>query len=300
MVYTVTFNPAIDYIARVDELVLGETNRTVAETIHPGGKGINVSIVLKRLGTESQALGFIGGFTGAAIKDMVLQTGIATDFIECEGNTRINVKLKEKTETEINGKGVTVKSEEMARLYAKLEKLKDGDVLVLAGSIPHGMSADLYADIMKSLQGKNVKVAVDATGELLKRTLAYRPFLVKPNVQELGEIFGTRITSDDEIVAYAKKLAAAGAQNVIVSMGGKGALMVAENGEQYRFMPPKGKVVDSVGAGDSLVAGFIAGYLDTGSYEEAFRTGIAAGSATAFSEWLAEKELVIELKKQVK
>lgn len=299
MVYTVTFNPAIDYIARVENLVLGETNRTYAETIHPGGKGINVSIVLKRLGVESVALGFTGGFTGAAIEDMLEQTGIKTEFIRCDGNTRINVKLKERTETEINGKGVVVGAAEMSEFMTKLEELQDGDILVLAGSIPAGMSVDLYADIMRSLSGKDIRTVVDATGELLKRTLPFKPFLIKPNVQELGEIFGTKIQTEKDIIAYAVKLTELGARNVIVSMGGKGAIMVGEDGKIRKCLPPSGKVVDSVGAGDSLVAGFIAGHIESGDFDEAFRTGVATGSATAFSVWLAEKELVSELKKLI-
>lgn len=300
MIYTVTFNPAIDYIARVEKLTLGETNRTCGETIHPGGKGINVSVVLKRLGVETVALGFIGGFTGAAIADMLRDTGITTDFIACEGNTRINVKLKEQVETEINGKGVIVKEGEMKELYGKLSALDNGDWLVLAGSIPSGMSENLYADIMGTLSCKDVKVVVDATGELLRRTLIYKPFFIKPNIRELEELFGVEIDSDEKVLVYARKLIELGAQNVAVSMGGKGALLVTSGGETYRYASPKGKVIDTVGAGDSLVAGFIAGYVQTGSYSEAFRTGVATGSATAFSVWLAEKDLVEELKKKVK
>lgn len=298
MVYTITFNPAIDYIARVEKLVLGETNRTSAETIHPGGKGINVAIVLQRLGIDVVALGFTGGFTGEAIEEMVKKTGIKADFIHCEGNTRINVKLKGETETEINGIGVRIEEGELALLKEKLSLLKEGDWLVLAGSIPKGMPETIYADIMHDLKGVNV--VVDATGNLLRESLKERPFLIKPNVQELGEIFGVEITSEEEIVRYAKELIALGAKNVVISMAGKGALMITERGDVMRCQPPKGKVIDSVGAGDSLIAGFIAGYIQTGSYEEAFHTGIAAGSATAFSVWLAEKDLVINLKEQIK
>lgn len=299
MVYTVTFNPAIDYVARVEKLTLGETNRTKEESIHPGGKGINVSIVLNRLGVDSRALGFIGGFTGAAIEDMLENTGIATDFIHCEGNTRINIKLKEQSETEINGKGVVINISEMDALLVKLKQLKQRDILVLAGSIPAGMSADLYADIIKTLPNRDIKVIVDATGELLKRTLPLKPFLVKPNVQELSELFGMRISSREDIIAGAKKLISLGARNVIVSMGGEGALMITESGETLYCESPEGKVIDTVGAGDSLVAGFIAGYLQNGTYREALHTGVAAGSATAFSKWLAEKEQVVQLKKQI-
>lgn len=299
MVYTITFNPALDYIARVSELKLGETNRTIAETIHPGGKGINVSIVLTRLGVESVAIGFVGGFTGTAIREMVEKTGILTEFIPCEGTSRINVKLKAEQETEVNGIGVKIGEKEEKLLEEKLSALKEGDWLVLAGSIPKGMDNRIYANIMHSLKERGVRFVVDATGELLKNTLKEGPFLVKPNAAELGEIFEVPIHNEEETVFYAKKLQELGARNVVISMGGKGALLVSEEGEILRLKSPKGKVIDTVGAGDSLVAGFLAGYLQTGSLREAFITGVAAGSATAFSEWLAEKQLVLDLKNQI-
>ncbi len=298
MIYTITFNPAIDYIARTETLMLGKTNRTTEEYIHPGGKGINVSIVLKRLGVESVALGFIGGTLGGLLAEMLGQTGITTDFIQTDGNIRINVKLKCDTETEINGRGVAVNEAALCKLKEKLQTLKEGDWLVLAGSIPQGMPDTIYADIMRELSPRNVNVVVDATGKLLKNSLPQKPFLVKPNVQELGEIFGVEIKTEEEIVQYAEELQKLGAENVIVSMGGKGALMVTQDGQVLRRLPPKGKVVNSVGAGDSLIAGFIAEYIRTHSYAQAFTSGIATGSATAFSSWLAEKELVIQLRNQ--
>lgn len=300
MIYTVTFNPAIDYIVRVNNFKIGETNRTAEEIFHPGGKGINVSIMLKRLGVASRAIAFTGGFTGNAIERMLRDTDVDADLIPCEGNTRINIKLKERAETEINGKGVIIRENEINLLYAKLETLQSGDWLVLGGSVPAGMSANAYADILERLADKKIKTVVDASGEPFKLALPFRPFLVKPNVRELEEVFGVSIRNEEEIFSYAKKLSELGAQNVIVSMGGKGALMVSADGSKYKCVPPQGKVIDSVGAGDSLVAGFIADYLETGSYETAFRAGVATGSATAFSEWLAEKALADELKKQIR
>lgn len=298
MIYTVTLNPSVDYIVQVEDLTLGETNRTCKESIRLGGKGLNISIVLKRLGIESVAIGFIGGFTGDAIAEMAAQSGIKAEFIRCGGNSRINVKLKAREETEINGKGASIGEVGLKRLMRKLERLKDGDWLVLAGSVPHG-DENVYAEIMRSLSGKDVKVVVDASGEPLKRTLCLKPFLVKPNLRELEEIFGVQIDSEEQVVRYAKETAALGAKNVVVSMAEKGALMLAENGQICRCVPPRGRLIDSVGAGDSLIAGFIAGFLGTGSFEEAFRTGVAAGSATAFSEWLADGDLIASLKKQM-
>ncbi len=295
MIYTITFNPAIDYVAKVDKLTLGETNRTVGEVIHPGGKGINVSIVLKRLGVENRAIGFVGGWTGEALTEMISKTGITADFIQAEGITRINVKIKERLETEINGKGVVVGETEINELYNKLNAVCDGDWVVLAGSIPSGMKKTLYADIMDDLSDKKVNFVVDATGDALIKTLPYKPFLIKPNTQELEEIFGVKIENENDVVIQAKKLLEKGARNVIVSMGGDGAIMASEDGKVMKLSAPKGKVIDTVGAGDSLVAGFIAGYINSSSLERAFVTGVATGSATAFSPWLAEKKLVEEL-----
>ena len=300
MVYTVTFNPAIDYIAHVEKFRLGETNRTCGEFMRPGGKGINVSVMLRRFGVPTRALGFIGGFTGAALEEMCGAEGVDTDFIRCGGNTRINVKLKAAKETEINGKGVAVSENELGMLKDKLRGLKSGDWLVLAGSVPFGMPENLYADILGSVERKGINAVVDATGGLLLNTLKCKPLLIKPNVRELEELFGVEISSRSQIAEYAKKLVSLGAQNVIVSMGGDGAIFTNRSGECMYLPAPHGKLVDSVGAGDSLVAGFIAGFILSSSEKDGFITGVAAGSATAFSEWLASKDYVFELKSRMK
>lgn len=300
MVYTITFNPAIDYIAHVDNLQLGKTNRTTKELFHAGGKGINVAIVLNRLGIYTKAISFVGGFTGNALVEMLQQENIPMDCIHCTGNTRINFKLKEQIETEINGQGVAIAQAELEKLYASLQSLKADDWLVLSGSIPKGMPNTLYADIMAKLQDKNIKFVVDATGELLCNSLQYQPFCIKPNVQELEELFQVKLESRQQVIEYAKKLQEKGAKNVIISMGGDGALLVAENGEVLYCNSPKGKVIDTVGAGDSMVAGFIAGYMQYANYAKALQFAVATGSATAFSEWLAEKEYVLQLQNIVK
>ena len=290
MIYTVTFNPSLDYIVNVDHLRLGSVNRTTSEIIYPGGKGINVSIVLKNLGFENTALGFLAGFTGVEIRERMQKAGICADFIEVpEGMSRINMKIRSDEESEINGMGPYIRSEDIDRLYEKLDTLGSGDVLVLAGSIPSMMPETMYSDIMNRLQGKGIRIAVDATRDLLMNVMPYHPFVVKPNNHELGEIFDVELKTRDEVIPYAKKLQEKGAKNVIVSMAGEGAVLVAEDGTEYQSAAPKGKVVNSVGAGDSMVAGFIAGYLASGSYEQAFRMGVCTGSASAFSEELATK-----------
>ncbi|WP_370828489.1 1-phosphofructokinase [Fournierella massiliensis] len=288
MIYTVTFNPALDYVVRMDELALGQVNRTVSEDVQLGGKGINVSWVLRELGHENVALGFVAGFTGKAIEDGLAAKGVATDFIHLPaGLTRINVKLKAGEETEINGKGPDISAEALEELYHKLDALSEGDVLVLAGSIPASLPSDVYESILARLEGKKVLCAVDATRDLLVNVLKYRPFVIKPNNHELGEIFGRTLTTDEEIRECAAKLQEQGARNVLVSMAGDGAMLLDENGVCHRLAAHKGKVKNSVGAGDSMVAGFLAGYLDSGDYEQALRVGSAAGSATAFSDVLA-------------
>lgn len=288
MIYTVTFNPALDYVVRMDELALGQVNRTVSEDVQLGGKGINVSWVLRELGHENVALGFVAGFTGKAIEDGLAAKGVATDFIHLPaGLTRINVKLKAGEETEINGKGPDISAEALEELYHKLDALSEGDVLVLAGSIPVSMPSDVYESILARLEGKKVLCAVDATRDLLVNVLKYRPFVIKPNNHELGEIFGRTLTTDEEIRECAAKLQEQGARNVLVSMAGDGAMLLDENGVCHRLAAHKGRVKNSVGAGDSMVAGFLAGYLDSGDYEQALRVGSAAGSATAFSDVLA-------------
>ena len=296
MIYTVTFNPALDYIVNMDNLKLGETNRSTSEMILSGGKGINVSIVLKNLGFDNVALGFVAGFTGEEIENGTRKLGITTDFIHLkEGLSRINVKLKASEETEVNGTGPIISEDELNALYGKLENLKKDDILVLAGSVPNTLPQDIYEKIMEMLQDKGIKIVVDATKDLLLNVLKYKPFLIKPNNHELSEIFGVEIKTEQEIIDYAKKLQDKGARNVLVSRAGDGAILIAENGDIYKSPAPKGKVVNSVGAGDSMVAGFIAGYLKNNSYEEAFKTGVASGSASAFSKYLAKKEEILEI-----
>ena len=297
MIYTVTFNPSLDYIVSVDNFTLGKVNRTTDELMFPGGKGINVSMVLKNLGYDSVALGFMAGFTGNEIIRMLDERGVISDFIHVEkGLSRINVKLRSNEESEINGQGPAIDADAISRLYGKLDKLQDGDVLVLAGSIPDVMSRNTYMDIMKRLNGRGVKVVVDATKDLLVNVLEYKPFLVKPNNHELGEIYGVTLNTRDEVVPYAKRMQEAGARNVLISMAGEGAVLLDEQGEIHMSEAPKGKVVNSVGAGDSMVAGFIAGYLESGNYDEAFYMGLCTGSASAFSENLATKAEVIKLR----
>lgn len=298
MIYTITFNPAIDYVVRLESLTEGIVNRTREETIHCGGKGINVSTVLTSLGVENVALGFLAGFTGDAVENALQKKGVHTDFIRLQsGMTRINVKIQHgnETETEINGRGPDIGPAALALLYKKLDAVADGDILVLAGSIPAGMPGDLYEKIMAALQEKKVRVVVDATGELLLKVLRYRPFLIKPNRYELGELFGRTLKTEDDVRACAAKLQDRGARNVLVSLGGDGAILLDETGEFQQIGVPRGTVRHSVGAGDSMVAGFLAGYLKLGTYSYALRTGAAAGSATAFSDELATREDVLKL-----
>lgn len=296
MIYTVTFNPSLDYIVTVNDFRMGVVNRTSREILFPGGKGVNVSMVLKNLGCESTALGFAAGFTGQELTRLLEEKGITADFIHVKnGTSRINVKLRAQKETEINGQGPRIAGEDIQRLYKKLDGLQDGDILVLAGSIPDTMPGSMYMDIMQHLQDKKLNIVVDATKDLLVNVLPYRPFLIKPNNHELGEIFHTIITDKDEVVRYAKALQEKGARNVLVSMAGEGAVLVTEDGKEYRTEAPKGTVVNSVGAGDSMVAGFLYGYLTEGDYEKAFHYGVCTGSASAFSEELATKEEVFAL-----
>lgn len=301
MIYTVTFNPSLDYIVSVDNFTLGRVNRTRKEIIYPGGKGINVSMVLQNLGYQSCALGFMAGFTGREIARLLEVNGVESDFIHVdEGLSRINVKLRSNEESEINGQGPAIKKKDIAFLYEKLDRIQDGDILVLAGSIPKVMPDDIYMDIMRYLQTKDVRIVVDATKDLLVNVLPYHPFLIKPNNHELGEIFGVELKTTEEIVTYAKKLQEKGARNVLISMAGDGAILLTEDGQIFQSLPPKGKVLNSVGAGDSMVAGFLAGYLENQDYEYAFYMGVCTGSASAFSESLATRDEVAELMKQVK
>lgn len=300
MVYTVTFNPSLDYIVSVEGFQLGKTNRTAKEQMLPGGKGINVSTVLKNLGIPNTALGFSAGFTGEEIKRRVEEMGLASDFIDLpNGYSRINVKMKDFDGTEINGQGPDISPEETERLLRKLDSLKEEDVLVLAGSIPRTMPDSIYSDILKRLEGKGILAVVDATGELLLHVLEYRPFLIKPNNHELGEIFQVKLETREDVVPYARKMQEKGARNVLVSMAGQGAVLLDEKGQVHMLPAPKGKLVNAVGAGDSMVAGFLAGWLTKKDYEYAFRMGISAGSASAFSENLATKEEVEEVFRQV-
>lgn len=293
MIYTVTFNPSLDYIVSVEDFRLGQVNRTTEEIIYAGGKGINVSIVLKNLGFDSTALGFLAGFTGSEIRRLLEQQGVNADFIDVrDGISRINMKLRSNEESEINGQGPQIQEEDIQSLYQKLEQLQDGDILVLAGSIPSVMPESMYMDIMKYLSDRKLKVVVDATRELLMNVLPYHPFVIKPNNHELGDIFGVELKEKKDVITYAKKLQEMGAQNVIVSMAGEGAVFLDEDGNVYESDAPKGRVVNSVGAGDSMVAGFLAGYLQSGDYREAFKMGVCTGSASAFSEQLATKEEV--------
>ncbi|MCI8882370.1 MAG: 1-phosphofructokinase [Lachnospiraceae bacterium] len=293
MIYTVTFNPSLDYIVSVDDFTLGRVNRTTKELVYPGGKGVNVSLVLKNLGMENTALGFIAGFTGTEIERGLKDWGCLTDFIKIpEGMSRINMKLRSREESEINGQGPKISEEALEELYRKLDAMDPGDVLVLAGSIPNSMPDSSYEQILARVQGRDIRSVVDATGDLLVNVLKYHPFLIKPNNHELEEIFHVPMDSKETIVAHAKKMQEMGAENVLISMAGDGAILVAADGSVWQSPAPKGNVVNSVGAGDSMVAGFITGYLKSQSYEEAFHMGICTGSASAFSERLATQEEV--------
>ena len=291
MIYTVTFNPSLDYIVSVDNFRLGLTNRTDSELLLPGGKGINVSVVLMNLGIESTALGFVAGFTGEEVIRRLEQMGVKNGFIRLEeGFTRINLKLKSIDGTEINGQGPAIGEEPAGLLMKKLNTLGEGDVLFLSGSIPASMPDDAYRKIMEMLDGKGIMTVVDATGHLLMNVLEYRPFLIKPNNHELGEIFETELKTRESVIPYGRKLQEMGVRNVLVSMAGEGAVLIAANGEVYDTPAPEGKLVNGVGAGDSMVAGFMAGYMERHDYGHAFRMGVAAGSASAFSENLATKQ----------
>lgn len=299
MIYTLTLNPSIDYIIEMDEFKSGEVNRSNREFKYPGGKGINVSRVLTNLEVENKALGFVGGFTGKYIKDFLNNEGVATDFIEVEEDSRINVKIKSKIESEINGGGPHISQEKLEELYRKIEDLKEDDILVLAGNVQKTLPKELYTEIQKKVSGKNVKVVVDTTGEALVNTLKYKPFFIKPNKHELEEIFNVKLNSINEIAEYGVRLLEMGAQNVVISMAGDGALLITE-GKIYKSNVPKGEVRNSVGAGDSLVGGFLSEYYKSKDLVKAFKKGVATGSASAFSLDLAKKEFVEELLLQVK
>ena len=300
MIYTVTLNPSIDYIIETDKFKIGEVNRANKEELYPGGKGINVSLMLNELQVENTALGFLGGFIGEYIENTLASNGVNTEFIKLEkGFSRINLKIKNEVETEINGKGPHISEDNLQLLYKKIEKLKDEDILVLCGSIPKSLSNTLYQDIISMVAKKNVKVIVDATSNLLLNTLKYNPFLIKPNIHELEEIFDTKIDCIDSTIFYATKLKEMGAENVLISMGKDGALLIDSKGKIYLSNAPYGDVVNTVGSGDSMVAGFISGYLKTKDYKEALKLGASCGSATAFSSGIGEKKLIDTLKNEI-
>ena len=300
MIYTVTLNPSIDYIIETDKFKIGEVNRANKEELYPGGKGINVSLMLNDLQVENTALGFLGGFIGEYIENTLASNGVNTEFIKLEkGFSRINLKIKNEVETEINGKGPHISEDNLQLLYKKIEKLKDEDILVLCGSIPKSLSNTLYQDIISMVAKKNVKVIVDATSNLLLNTLKYNPFLIKPNIHELEEIFDTKIDCIDSTIFYATKLKDMGAENVLISMGKDGALLIDSKGKIYLSNAPYGDVVNTVGSGDSMVAGFISGYLKTKDYKEALKLGASCGSATAFSSGIGEKKLIDTLKNEI-
>lgn len=296
MIYTVTFNPAVDYVVHTDEMKTGMTNRSTKEDVYFGGKGINVSVILNELGVKSRALGFVAGFTGDAVEKGISDQGIETDFIHLKsGLTRINVKIKADDETELNCSGPDIDEESVNILFEKLDKLENGDILILAGSIPKSLPADIYARILKKMSAKGVSAAVDATGKLLLNVLEYKPLVVKPNNFELGDMFGVELHGTDEVIEYAKKLRSMGAVNVLVSMAGDGAVLVDENDQVHVCGVCSGTVKNSVGAGDSMLAGFIAGYSEKHDYGYALKLGTAAGGATAFSDGLASGSYIREL-----
>lgn len=298
MIYTITFNPALDYLIKMQDFQIGEINLSREEYILPGGKGINVSIILKTLGVDSTAFGFIAGFVGEEIEKKVKEDGVKTDFIKIENSiSRINVKITTPSEeTAVNGKGPFIDEPYIKLLYKKIEKIENGDTLILSGSIPEGMKKDIYQNICKKLEDKDIKIVVDATGDLLLKTLRYHPFLIKPNQYELGEIFNVKISTHEEAIEYGKKLQLQGAQNVLVSMGNMGAVLLDENGYSHKMQAlNKEKRVNTVGAGDSMVAGFVAGYQLFSNYEKALQMGMAAGTATAHSVFLATKDEIYKL-----
>ena len=300
MIYTITFNPALDYISQVNNFEIGKINRTETEKILPGGKGLNVSTVLGNLGIESTALGFIAGFTGEELKRDIEQRGIKTDFIKVEkGLTRINVKISSKEETALNGNGPEITEEDIKQLLKKIDNIKSEDTVILAGNIPKCINNNIYEIICKKLEQNKVRFIVDATKELLMNVLRYKPFLIKPNKEELEETFKEKIETKEEIIEHAKKLQKMGARNVLISLGGDGAMLVTTENKEYFLNAPKGKVLNTVGAGDSMVAGFVAGYEKSGDYQYAFKVGLAAGSASAFSMNLATSEEVANLLKEI-
>lgn len=292
MIYTLTFNPAVDYYITVDNFTSGAVNRTTSEKVRFGGKGINVSLVLKELDIPSVALGFVGGFTGDALCGYLTQNGINCDFVRVLGNTRINVKIND---TDINAAGPDITENDLEKLYQKLDKIKSGDFLVISGSVPKSLSQNTYETIFEKLKDKKIHFVIDAEKDLLVKTLKYNPFLIKPNHHELGEIFNTKIDSFDAALSYAKKLQIQGAQNVMVSMGDMGAALLDANGNSHTCAAPQGEVISAVGAGDSAVAAFLAEYQNSGDYKKCLKLSVAVGSATAFSQGLASKNKICKV-----
>lgn len=300
MIYTITFNPALDYITQVENFKIGKINRTKVEKILPGGKGLNVSIVLNNLKIKNTAIAFIGGFTGEELKNKIENYGIGTDFIKVtDGITRINIKINSDEETAINGQGPQIMEKEIKELLEKIDKMKNNDIVVISGNIPNGVPKTIYETICEKLAKKEILYIVDATRELLINVLRYKPFLIKPNKEEIEETFNVKLNNIEEIKTYARKLQEMGAQNVLVSLGGEGALLISKDKKEYYSKAPKGKVINTVGAGDSMVAGFLTGFLKTNKYENAFKMGIATGSASAFSENLATEEDVEKILHQM-
>lgn len=296
MIYTITFNPAIDYVIGLENLKLGEVNRTTFEKVFFGGKGINVSCILNTLNIPNVALGFVAGFTGKAIEEGIQSLGIKTDFVHLkDGFSRINIKVKSAEETEINGQGANITEQELQELYSKLDNLKPNDFLILAGSVPKTLPSNVYENILKRLSNRGINFVVDATNQLLLNSLKYKPFLIKPNHIELAEMFNVELNSNEDIILYAKRLQEMGAVNVLVSMAENGSILVDENSIVHITQAPKGKVINSVGAGDSMLGGFLASYTINQSYDDALRLGTACGSATTFSEGLAEKYYIDEI-----
>lgn len=300
MIYTVTLNPSLDYVTHIAQFKAGKINRTISEFLYPGGKGINVSILLHNLGIPSVTFGFIGGFTGDEICKQIQDMGIETDFVRVSsGISRINMKVLSKEETQINGLGPSIKKKELELFYQKLDKLQDGDILVLSGSIPNSLPDNIYQSIMEKCKDKKIRIVVDAVDKALSHTLPYHPFLIKPNCEELEEYFKVSIKSTEDAIFYGMKLKKQGAQNVLISMGKKGAVLITEKMETIEKKAPKGTVINTVGSGDSMVAGFLYGYDKEQNYVSGLNWGIAAGSASAFSEGLATKEKIEEVRNSI-
>ena len=299
MIYTLTLNPALDYVMNLSSFEKGEINRSHSEEIHYGGKGINVSVILRRLGESTKALGFASGFTGRKLTEMLRDDDIDCDFTETEkGFTRINVKLRSESETDINASGPPISECDINNLFLKLDEIKSGDLFVLAGSVPKSIPEDIYERILTHVRDRDIHFVIDAEKKLLLSTLRFRPFLIKPNHHELGELFGVKTETEEEIIKYSKELQSLGARNVLVSRAEKGALLLTENGEVFKEKNAPGRFIQSVGCGDSMVAGFISGYMRTNDYSYALKLATACGNATAYSPSLGESEMIERIMKE--